>query len=186
MPMRILIRPLVAAVCIVCLAVASCVVSADSATAQEQAASSTVKQMPLTNKQIEGVIAAQKGMDEINQKVSEQPKPYLLVAEQLESVAKKNGFANYEEYMSVVDNISIVLAGFDPVTKKYIGSESLIRGQIAQIQADKNMPAEDKTEALNELNAALKSPAPPVENNGNVELIATYYDKLADAMNDQQ
>jgi hypothetical protein len=73
------------------------------------------------------------------------------------------------------------------VTKKYIGSEALIRAQIAQVQADKNMPAEDKTEALDELNNALKSPAPQVENKGNIDLVATYYDKLADTMgNDQQ
>ena len=182
-----LIRSLEAAVCIACLAVANCVMSADSAAAQGQATSPAVKQIALTKKQIEGVIAAQKEMDEINEKVSEKPKPYLIVAEQLESAAKKNGFASYEEYTNVVDNISIVLAGFDPVTKKYIGSEALIRAQIAQVQADKNMPAEDKTEALDELNNALKSPAPPVENKGNIDLVATYYDKLADTMgNDQQ
>jgi hypothetical protein len=185
--MRKLIRPLAAVVYIACLAVANCVISAGSATAQEQAASPAVKQMVLNKKQIEGVIAAQKEMDEINEKVSEKPKPYLIVAEQLESAAKKNGFASYEEYTNVVDNISIVLAGFDPVTKKYIGSEALIRAQIAQVQADKNMPAEDKTEALDELNNALKSPAPPVEHKGNIDLVATYYDKLADTMgNDQQ
>ena len=87
--MRKLIRPLAAVVYIACLAVANCVISAGSATAQEQAASPAVKQMVLNKKQIEGVIAAQKEMDEINEKVSEKPKPYLIVAEQLESAAKK-------------------------------------------------------------------------------------------------
>jgi hypothetical protein len=49
------------------------------------------------------------------------------------------------------------------------------------------MPPEDKTLALDKLNAALKSPAPPVENKGNIDLVAAYYDKLAEAMgNDQQ
>ena len=177
--MRKLIRPLAAVVYIACLAVANCVISADSATAQEQAAPAPVKQLALTKKQIEGALAAQKDMNEINEKLSEKAKPYLIVAEQLESAAKKNGFASYEEYTNVVDNISIVLAGFDPVTKKYIGSEALIRAQIAQVQADKNMPAEDKTEALDELNNALKSPAPPVENKGNIDLVAKYYDQLA-------
>jgi hypothetical protein len=180
--MRKSIRPLAAAVCIACLAASNSVISTDSAMAQAQVAPPVVKQMALTKKQIEGVVAAQKEMDEINEKQSEKAKPYLIVAEQLESAAKKNGFASYEEYTNVVDNISIVLAGFDPVTKKYIGSEALIRAQIAQVQADKNMPAEDKTEALDELNNALKSPAPPVENKGNIDLVAEYYDRLAEAM----
>jgi hypothetical protein len=184
--MRKLIRPLAAAVCIACLSV-SFVTSNDSAIAQDQPAAASVKQMALTKKQIEGVIAAQQEMNEINEKASEKPKPYLIVAEQLESAAKKNGFASYDEYTSVVENVSLVFAGFDPTSKKYIGSEAVIKAQIAQVQADKNIAAEDKTEALDELNNALKSPAPPVENKGNIDLVAEYYDRLAEAMgNDQQ
>jgi hypothetical protein len=184
---RKLIQPLAAAACMACLAVSSFVIFADSAMAQDQTASPPVKQMALTNKQIEGVIAAQKDMDKINEELSEKAKPYLVVQEQLESVAKKNGFASYDEYTNVVDNISIVLSGFDPTTKKYIGSEAVLKAQIAQVQADKNMPAEEKKEALAELDNALKSPAPPVENKSNIALVGEYYDRLAEAMgNDQQ
>jgi ribonucleotide monophosphatase NagD (HAD superfamily) len=183
--MRKLIRSFAAVVYIAFLAVSGILVSTGSAMTEDQVAS-PVKQMALTKKQIEGVLAAQKEMDEINEKLSEKAKPYLIVAEQLESVAKKNGFAGYDEYTDVVDNISVVLAGFDPVTKKYIGSEAVIRAQIAQVRADKNMPTENKTEALAELNNALKSPAPAVENKGNIDLVATYYDKLADMMGSDQ
>jgi ribonucleotide monophosphatase NagD (HAD superfamily) len=183
--MRKLILPFAAVVCIAFLAVAGILVSTGSAMTEEQVAS-PVKQIALTKKQIEGVLAAQKEMDEINAKQSEKARPYLIVAEQLESVAKKNGFASYDEYTDVVDNISITLAGFDPVTRKYIGGEAVIRAQIARVQADKNIPAENKTEALGELNNALKSPAPPVENKGNIDLVATYYDKLADMMGSDQ
>ena len=185
--MRKLIRPLAFAVCVICLAISNFAISTDSARAQDQVAPPPAKQMALTKKQIEGVLAAQKDMNEINEKLSEKAKPYLIVAEQLESAAKKNGFASYDEYSNVVDNISLVLAGFDPTTKKYVGSEAVIRAQIAQVQADKDMPEEDKKEALADLENALKSPAPPVENKGNIDLVAQYYDRLAEAMgNDQQ
>ena len=50
---------------------------------------------------------------------------------QLDGVAKKNGFASYDEYNNVVDNISLVLGGFDPATKKYVGAEAVIKAQIA-------------------------------------------------------
>jgi hypothetical protein len=186
-PVRKLIRPFAAAVCIACLAVSNFTISNHRAMAQGQPAPPAVKQMALTKKQIEGVIAAQKEMDEINEQQSEKAKPYLIVAAQLESVAKNNGFASYDEYINVVDNISIVLAGFDPTTKKFIGSEALIRSQIAQVQADKNLPAKDREEALDELNNALKASAPPVENKDNIDLVAEYYDRLAEAMgNDPQ
>ncbi len=72
-----------------------------------------------------------------------------------------------------------MLAGFDPATKKYVGTEAVIKAQIAQVQADKKMSAKDKKEALADLNEALKSPAPPIENKGNIDLVVKYYDKLA-------
>src|SRR5664279_1287645 len=88
-PMRnYLIRSLEAAVCIACLAAASGVMSADSAVAQGQATSPAVKQIALTKTHIERVIAAQKEMDVIYEKVSEKPRTYLIVAEQFESAAK--------------------------------------------------------------------------------------------------
>jgi hypothetical protein len=44
------------------------------------------------------------------------------------------------------------------------------------------MPAKDKKEALADLNDALKSPGPAIENKGNIDLVTKYYDKLADAL----
>jgi hypothetical protein len=79
-----------------------------------------------------------------------------------------------------------VLGGFDPATKKYVGTEAVIKAQIAQVQADKKMPAKDKKEALADLNEALKQPGPEIENKGNIELVGKYYDKLADALGDDQ
>jgi hypothetical protein len=145
-----------------------------------------VKQIALTEKQMEGALAAQKQMDAITGKLPESAKPDAKIIAQLEDAAKKNGFVNYDDYTNVVDNISIVLAGFDPATKKYVGPEAVIKAQIAQVEADKKMSSKDKKEALAELNDALKSPAPPVENKGNIDLVSKYYDRLAAAMGDDQ
>ena len=65
--MRKLIRPFAAVVYIAFLAVSGILVSTGSAMTEDQVAS-PVKQMALTKKQIEGVLAAQKEMDEINEK----------------------------------------------------------------------------------------------------------------------
>jgi len=145
-----------------------------------------VKQMALTEKQIESVLAAQKDVDAITDKIPENAKPDPKIDAQLDAVAKKSGFASYSEYNSVVDNISLVLGGFDPATKKYVGPETVIKAQIAQVQADKKMPAKDKKEALADLNEALKSPPPAIENKGNIDLVAKYYDKLAEALGESE
>jgi len=74
----------------------------------------------------------------------------------------------------------------DPTTKKYVGTEAVIKAQIAQVQADKKINAKDKKEALADLNEAMKTPVPPIENKGNIDLVAKYYDKLADALGDDE
>jgi hypothetical protein len=75
-----------------------------------------MKQIALTEKQVEGVLAASKEMDAITDKIPQNAKPDPKVDAQLDAVAKKNGFASYAEYNDVTDNISMVLAGFDPAT----------------------------------------------------------------------
>jgi hypothetical protein len=155
-----------------------------AAPAPEQPA---LKQIALTDKQIESVLAAQKELDEITEKLPQTAaaKPDPKVVAQLDDIAKKNGFANYGEYNEVIENISLVLSGFDPQSKKYVGPEAVIKQQITAVQADKKMPAKDKKEALAELNGALKSPPPAIENKGNIDLVAKYYDKLFAAMQDE-
>jgi hypothetical protein len=195
-PMREFIRPVATALSIACLTASMAIVStgafaqakmAPAPSAQEQRAPPPVKQMALTDKQIEGVLSSSKDMDAITEKLPENAKPDPKVMAQLEAVAKKNGFASYDEYNDVTDNIGMVMAGFDPASKKYVGNEAVIKSQIAQVQADKKMSPKDKKEALADLNDALKSPAPPIQNKGNIDLVTKYYDKLAATMaTDQQ
>jgi hypothetical protein len=191
--MRGFVLPLAIAFSISSFPVASFCGGASAQTKQDQpsaqAAPQTgqvpaLKQMPLTDKQIEGVLAAQKEIDAITEKLSDNAQPDPKVLAQLNEVAKKNGFSSYDEYNDVIDNISLVLGGIDPATKKYVGPESVIKAQIAQLEADTKLPAKDKQQALAEFNQALKAPPPAVENKGNIELVTKYYDKLADALGD--
>ena len=146
-----------------------------------------LKQIALTDKQVEGVLAAQKDLDAITDKLPQDapPKPDPKITAQLDDVAKKNGFANYGEYNDVVENVMMVLGGFDPKTKAYVGPEAVIKQQIAAVNADKKIPAKDKKAALDELNGALKQPLPAVENKGNIDVVTKYYDKLTAAMQDE-
>ena len=194
--MPALLRPVLTAFGVACLLSAASLASSGAAFAQaKQAAPApqaapaqapSLKQIALTDKQLDGVLAAQKDMDAITEKLPENTAPDQKVIGQLDGVAKKNGFAGYDDYNNVVDNISLVLGGFDPATKKYVGTQAVIKAQIAQVQADKKMPAKDKKEALDELNEALKTPSPAIENKGNIDLVGKYYDKLVAALGDDQ
>src|SRR5882757_10420389 len=140
--MREFVRPVAAS--IACFAALMAIVSIGDALAQAKQSPApaaqaappeqpAVKQMALTEKQIEGVLAAAKDMDAITEKLPDNAKPDPKITAQLEAVAKKSGFASYDEYNNVVDNISLVLGGFDPATKKYVGAETVIKAQIAQV-----------------------------------------------------
>jgi hypothetical protein len=192
--MREIFRPAACALSVACLAIAISAISSGEVLAQakqappkqsapaQAAEAPTIKQIALTEKQIEGVIAASKDVDAITDKIPDNAKPDPKIDAQLDAVAKKNGFASYDEYNTVVDNISLVLGGFDPATKKFVGAETVLKAQVAQVQADKKMSAKDKKEALADLNEALKSPPPAIENKGNIDLVAKYYDKLAEVL----
>lgn len=201
--MREIFRPVAFALTTACLALAMSAISNGEVLAQAKQAppkqsapaqaappaqqeAPALKQIALTEKQIEGVLAAQKDVDAITDKIPDNAKPDPKIDAQLDAVAKKNGFASYDEYNTVVDNISLVLGGFDPATKKFVGAEAVLKAQIAQIQADKKMPAKDKKEALADLNEALKSPPPAIENKANIDLVAKYYDKLAEALGESE
>ena len=128
--MREIFRPTATALSIACLALAMSAVSSGGALAQakqvapkeaappaQQAAppvaaeAPAIKQIALTEKQIEGVLVAQKEVDAIVDKLSDDPKPDPKVDAQLEAIVKKNGFAGYDEYNTVIDNLSLVLGG---------------------------------------------------------------------------
>lgn len=195
--MREFIRPVAAALSVVCLAASMAVVSNTAALAQagQQMAQAQggseamppVKQMALTEKQVQGVLSASKDMDAITEKLPENAQPDAKAMAQMDAVAKKNGFASAQEYSDVTDNIGMVMSGIDPTTKKYVGNEAVVKAQIAEVQADKKMSPKDKKEALDDLNYSLKNPAPPIQNKGNIDLVTKYYDKLAASMaSDQQ
>src|SRR5580692_884922 len=121
-PMREFIRPVAAALSVACLAASMAVMSADSALAQgkpapsnqmapAQAAPPPLKQMALTEKQIEAMLAADQEMDPVIDKMTPNTKPDPKITAQLEAIAKKNGFASYDDYNNVSDNISLVFSG---------------------------------------------------------------------------
>lgn len=145
------------------------------------------KQIALTEKQIQSLLVAQKDMDAITDKLpdSADDKPDPKVLAQLEAVAKKSGFASYDEYNDVAANVSLVLSGIDPKTKTFTEPPVLLKKQIADLTADKKMPEKDKKEALAEMNEALKYTS-NVQYPANVALVTKYFDKLSAALKEDE
>jgi hypothetical protein len=153
--------------------------------AQQQGAGAEapVKQIALTDKQIESYLAAKKEVDGVAQTMpeggSDQPDPKIMA--KLDAVAKKYNFAGYADYDSVEANIGLVMEGVDPQTKKYVGAETMIKQEIAQVKSEKGMSPKDKKDALEQLTQELKS-IQPVQFPGNIDLVTKNFDKISAAM----
>ena len=148
-----------------------------AATAQE------VKQIKLTEKHIQGFMAASKDMARLYDG-ADPDKPGPKVDAQAAAVAKKNGFASLAEYDGASMNISMIMFGVDPQTKKFTEPPDQIKKQIAALKIDKSVSEAEKKEELAELEAALKN-AKPVQFKENIALVLKYFDKLAPLMPEQ-
>ena len=148
-----------------------------AATAQE------VKQIKLTEKHIQGFMAAFKDMAKLYDGANPD-KPDPRVEAQAAAIAKKNGFASLVEHDDAWMNISMIMYGIDPQTKKFTEPPEQIKNEIAALNADKSVSEAEKQEDLAQLEAALKN-AKPVQFKENISLVLKYFDKLAPLMQEQ-
>lgn len=141
-----------------------------------------VQQMQLTPAMVDQFAAANKEVNGILDKLpdgTDQPDPATMA--KLDTTAQKYKFADYKQYDAVESNIGIVMAGIDPQTKQYVGPEAVIKKQIAQVQADKQISAKDKKDTVDQLNAALPT-IPKLQYPGNADVVVKNYDKLNETM----
>lgn len=183
--MRAVIQFSITALSIALMASLTLVVSNRDVRAQQAAAPATeaAKQIPLTEKQIDQFIAAQKDIsaitDELPENAADKPDPQMMA--QLDGVAKKYNFASFEEYNEVAGNIGLVMGGIDPQTKKYVGAETVLKNEIDGVMTDQNISPEDKKEQLEQLDEEMKS-VEPVKIPANIELVTKNLDKLSAAI----
>ena len=148
-----------------------------SGTATAQGAA---KQIKLTDKQVEGYIAAQKDMNAAGNPAGKDKgkgKDDSKSEAMLQAAVKKNGFASLDEYDEVEANIMMVMNGIDPKTKSFTEPPVVIKKQIDELKTDKSMSEKQKKDALKELSNALKT-AQPIQFQSNIELVKKNYDKI--------
>jgi len=142
-----------------------------------------VKQIKPTEKHIQGFVAASKDMAQLYEG-ADPDKPDPKMEAQAAAVAKRNGFASLAEYDDASMNISMIMSGIDPQSKKFTEPPEQIKKEIAALKADKSVPEMEKREGLAQLEAALKN-AKPIQFKENIALVLKYFDKLAPLMQEQ-
>jgi len=149
-----------------------------AATAQE------VKQIKLTDKHIQGFMAAYEDIAKVYDGAESDKPEDPKVEAQAAAVAKNHGFASLAQYDDVLMNITMIMSGIDPQTKKFTEPSEQIKNEIATLNADKSVPEAEKKEGLTQLEAALKN-ARPIQFKENIALVLKYFDQLAPIMQEQ-
>jgi hypothetical protein len=140
-----------------------------------------VTQIQLTEKHVEGFIAAQKDMSAVVEKMMQgavfSNSANARYQAELKAVAKKHGFKNFAEYEAVAAGISLVMAAIDSQTKVFTDPPMAIQQELEDVTAAKNIPNSEKKKLLRSLTLALKA-ARHIQFPTNIELVQKYYDKI--------
>lgn len=141
------------------------------------------KQIALTEKQVLAFIAAQKDIEPILDKIQgpsadELPPP---IKSELDAAAKKHGFKDFDDYDEVTNNITMVMTGINSKTKVFTDPAISIKEEIQEVTANKDLPAQEKKQMLDDLEEALKS-AQPIQYPNNIELVRKHYDEIDEAL----
>ena len=139
--------------------------------AAEPAGPNDVKQIQLSDKQVEGFIAAQKDLAAIANKIQAAgDKPDPALQKDLDDIAKKNGFAGFGELDDVASNISIVMAGLDPQSGNFVDPVEALKKELEDVKADSSIPEADKKQLSEELAEAIKT-TQPLQFKENIEVV---------------
>jgi hypothetical protein len=139
-------------------------------------------QIKLTEKHIQGFIASQKELSAMADRLQasgDKPDPKLEA--ELEALAKKHGFASFQELDDVAANISMVMAGLDPQSGNYSDPIETIKKEMEDIKADKSIPEKDKKQMLDEMTQAL-STTPPLKYKENIEVVKKHQAAIEKAL----
>ena len=137
-------------------------------------------QIMLTERTMEGFIAAQKALSEVlnrMQGTALSDQAFAKYRVEREALTKKYGFKDYAEYETVAANILIVMDGIDPQTKMFTDPRAAIQKEIEDVRADRTIASSEKKQMVSELNEALKS-VQPIQYPSNIELVIKYYEKI--------
>jgi hypothetical protein len=143
------------------------------------AASDMIQQIKLSEKTIESFIAAQKDMAKVAEKMqgAGTDKPDPSHQKELDAVAAKHGFKDFNEFDDVAANVLMIMAGIDPANGTFTDPVDSIKKEIAEVTADKSIKPADKKQMLEELNEALKV-TQPVQFKENIELVKKFREKI--------
>lgn len=139
-----------------------------------------IAEVELTQSHIDAFIATDKAIAPVTAKLKGSRQPTGQVMAQMDAIANKYGFNDFEDFAEVGTNIRRVFRTINPESRRY-DPEAMIRQQIGAVHGDSKISPKQKLQTLNDLHRALKSGA-KLKYPANAELVARNYDRLRPLM----
>ena len=141
-----------------------------------------IKQLKLTEAQVKSFISAQPDLATVAPKLQEAGDNIAPVLQtELDTIAKKHGFASFQELDDVAANISIVMAGLDSKSGEFTEPVEALKKELTDVTADASIPDADKKQLMQELTEAI-STTPRLEHIENVELVKAHRAEIEKAL----
>ena len=154
----------------------------EGASPSPPAAEQDVKQIKLTDEQVQHFIAAQTDLASIASKIQaagDSPDPALQA--ELEGIATKHGFGNFAELDDVAANISIVMAGLDSGSGNFVDPVEALKKERDDVQKDASIPDADKKQLVDELTEAINT-TPQLQYKENVDIVKAHKAEIEKAL----
>ncbi len=141
-----------------------------------------IRQFKLTSEQIKGLVAAQPELAAAADRLEKlDDDSDVSVQKELDGIAKKHGFKNFNELDDVSANVQLVLDGIDPETGEYSDPLIGLREELEEVKADKELPEEERKALLKELREAMTA-LPPLKHKENIALVLKHHALIQKAL----
>ena len=139
------------------------------------------QQVELTAEMVEKFIAAQKLIREKATEIETADGDDQQLTALLGEIAKKAGFASFEEFDNVAANVTLIMAGISLETGVYTDPKDSIRVEMEDIKADASLTDVQRKALIEELDEAIKL-TPDVKFPKNVEVVKKYAKEIETAL----
>ncbi len=164
---------------VLAVAAAAPLASAQQSTS-EQADIDNFEQVQLTDAQVKGYIAASPRLSELFDRMDSagnNPDPKLDA--ELEALARKHGFKNYDELETVGSNIGFVMSGINEEDGSFREPLEVLQEELAAVEADASIAAEEKQQLIASIKESITL-TPKLKYPGNVNAVKAHLKALID------
>ncbi|MEQ8825353.1 MAG: hypothetical protein RIC14_13365 [Filomicrobium sp.] len=157
-------------------------VSSYSIAVSAQGAGDDIQQFALKEEQITNLVAAQPDLAKVAKRLEGMPDDAeVSVQKELDAIATKHGFKNFNELDQVSANVQLILDGLNPETGEYLDPIADMKQELAEVQGDAAMPENEKKELVEEINEAIAT-MPKLEFTENIALVKKHHKMILKAL----